>query len=82
MNALERSSDVNIISTPHILTSDNEDAEIVVGQNVPFITGQTATTGGNVLTSIERQDVGICQILHMDVVADAGAIRRGVVVSK
>jgi general secretion pathway protein D len=59
LNALQSDESVNILSTPNILTSDNEDAEIVVGQNVPFITGQTATTGGNVLTSVERQDVGI-----------------------
>ncbi len=59
LRALQTDDTVNILSTPNILTSDNEDAEIVVGQNVPFITGQTATTGGNVLTSIERQDVGI-----------------------
>lgn len=59
MKALQSDESVNILSTPNILTSDNEDAEIVVGQNVPFITGQTATTGGNVLTSIERQDVGV-----------------------
>lgn len=59
LRALQNDESVNILSTPNILTSDNQDAEIVVGQNVPFITGQTATTGGNVLTSIERQDVGI-----------------------
>jgi general secretion pathway protein D len=39
LQALETSSDTNIISTPHILTSDNEEAEIVVGQNVPFQSG-------------------------------------------
>jgi len=39
MNALQQSSDVNVLSTPHILTSDNEEAEITVGQNVPFQAG-------------------------------------------
>jgi general secretion pathway protein D len=39
MHALTRSSDVNVLSTPHILTSDNEEAEITVGQNVPFQAG-------------------------------------------
>lgn len=39
MHAMTRSSDVNVLSTPHILTSDNEEAEITVGQNVPFQAG-------------------------------------------
>lgn len=39
LNALQQSSDVNVLSTPHILTSDNEEAEITVGQNVPFQAG-------------------------------------------
>ncbi|HYS79627.1 MAG TPA: type II secretion system secretin GspD [Anaeromyxobacteraceae bacterium] len=49
VQALQTSSDVNVISTPHILASDNEDAEITVGQNVPFqagfSTGLTNLTG-------------------------------------
>ncbi|KJR42194.1 general secretion pathway protein D [Candidatus Magnetoovum chiemensis] len=52
---------VNVLSTPQILTSDNQEAEIIVGENVPFITKReanpTATT--SVFSSIERQDVGI-----------------------
>ena len=43
LNALQKNSDVNVISTPHIMTSDNEDAEISVGSSVPF---QTAVSGG------------------------------------
>lgn len=39
LNALQESSDVNVLSTPHLLTSDNEEAEITVGQNVPFQSG-------------------------------------------
>ncbi len=39
MHALQQSSDVNVLSTPHILASDNEEAEITVGQNVPFQAG-------------------------------------------
>ena len=52
MHALQISSDVNVLSTPHILTSDNEEAEITVGQNVPFQAGfspgnlSSALTGG------------------------------------
>lgn len=59
LRALQSDTDVNILSTPQILTSDNQKAEIVVGENRPFITGQSQTVGGNVLTTIERRDVGI-----------------------
>ncbi|MBI5055926.1 MAG: SPOR domain-containing protein [Nitrospirae bacterium] len=52
---------VNVLSTPQILTSDNEEAEILVGENVPFISKRErdVTTTNTVLNSIERQDVGI-----------------------
>ncbi len=52
---------VNVLSTPQILTSDNKEAEIVVGENVPFISKRERdlTTTGTVLSSIERKDVGI-----------------------
>jgi len=56
-------SDTNILSTPSLLTLDNEKATIHVGQNVPFTTGQYTTGSGNTSTSpfqtIERHDVGI-----------------------
>jgi general secretion pathway protein D len=52
---------VNVLSTPQILTSDNEEAEIFVGENAPFISSRErdATTTSTVLNSIERTDVGI-----------------------
>lgn len=52
---------VNVLSTPQILTSDNKEAEIVVGENVPFISKRERdlTTTGTILSSIERKDVGI-----------------------
>lgn len=52
---------VNVLSTPQILTSDNKEAEILVGENVPFISKRERdiTTTNTVLNSIERQDVGI-----------------------
>jgi general secretion pathway protein D len=46
LKALQSSSDVNVLSTPHILTTDNEDAEITVGQNVPFQSGFSASPLG------------------------------------
>ena len=62
LRALQSDSDVNVLSTPNILTSDNQKAEIMVGENVPFRTGQSqsaATGGSSILTTIERRDVGI-----------------------
>ena len=61
--ALETDSNANILSTPNLLTLDNEEARIVIGQNVPFITGQYAQTGTAVTATpfqtIERKDVGL-----------------------
>jgi general secretion pathway protein D len=62
---LEQNGDGNILSTPNLLTLDNEEAKIVIGQNVPFITGQytNANAGGtgsvNPFQTIERKDVGL-----------------------
>ncbi|HEX8822357.1 MAG TPA: type II secretion system secretin GspD [Archangium sp.] len=47
LHALQQSSDVNVLSTPHILTTDNEEAEITVGQNVPFQAGFTPSSLGS-----------------------------------
>ncbi len=59
LRALQTADDVNILSTPQILTTDNQKAEIVVAENVPFPGAQSQTTGGNVQTTIERKDVGV-----------------------
>ncbi len=64
ISALESDADSNILSTPSILTLDNEEAELIVGQNVPFITGSFSGTGGgstptNPFQTIERKDVGL-----------------------
>lgn len=62
---LEGTGDANVLSTPNILTLDNEEARIMIGQNVPFVTGQFTNSGGglngsvNPFSTIERQDVGI-----------------------
>ena len=59
-NAIASDADNNILSTPTIVTLDNEEAEIVVGTNVPFITGQQLSTNNdNPFQTIERQDVGL-----------------------
>jgi general secretion pathway protein D len=61
---LEESGSGNVLSTPNLLTLDNEEAKIVIGQNVPFVTGQfTNTNTGNgavnPFQTIERKDVGL-----------------------
>jgi general secretion pathway protein D len=62
---LESNGDGNILSTPNLLTLDNEEAKIVIGQNVPFVTGQytnanTSASGSvNPFQTIERKDVGL-----------------------
>lgn len=59
--ALAADQDIEILSAPTLLTLDNQKAEILVGENVPFITGQAADLANvqNVFTTVERQDVGI-----------------------
>ena len=60
--ALERNTKANILSTPNLMTLDNEEARIIVGQNVPFITGQFTTAASatvNPFQTIERRDVGL-----------------------
>ncbi len=59
---LQTQTNTNIMSTPNLITVDNEEAKIVVGRNVPFITGQFTSTGTgttNPFQTIERKDVGI-----------------------
>lgn len=65
IRALSGDSDSNLLSTPSIVTLDNQEAEIIVGQNVPFVTGEysttttTSSTVTNPFRTIEREDVGI-----------------------
>ena len=62
VRALATNDDVNLLSTPSITTMQNEEAKIVVGQNVPFRTGSTVTGSqgaSNPFTTIQREDVGL-----------------------
>lgn len=76
LRALSNDRYTNVLSTPTLMTLDNAEAEIVVGQNVPFVTGQftnQATTPENPFQTITRQDVGVVlrvrpQINHGDTV--------------
>lgn len=63
VRALEADNNANILSTPTLLTLDNEEAKIVIGQNVPFITGSyavsAAATTPTPFQTVERRDVGL-----------------------
>ena len=64
LRALASDANTNILSTPSLVTLDNQEAKIVVGQNVPFVTGQYTSTGANngvsnPFQTIERRDVGL-----------------------
>ncbi len=62
ITALASSSDANLLSTPSIMALDNQEAVIVVGQQVPFRTGSFTTTGdgsSNPFTTVQREDVGL-----------------------
>ena len=62
IQALEAVTNSNLLSTPSIMTLDNQEAEIIVGQNVPFVTGSSTTSGdgtANPFQTIERQDIGV-----------------------
>jgi general secretion pathway protein D len=62
LKAVATNIDANILSRPSIVTLDNQEAEILVGQNIPLITGQStgaASTTDNPFTTVERKDIGI-----------------------
>ncbi len=64
LRALQSDGSTNVLSTPTLLTLDNQEAEIVVGQNVPIITGSYSTVSGgavptNPFTTVQRENVGI-----------------------
>jgi len=64
LNALASDANTNILSTPTLVTLDNEEAEIVIGRNVPFVTGSFTSTGAssgstNPFQTIQREDVGL-----------------------
>ncbi|MBK9572695.1 MAG: type II secretion system secretin GspD [Rhodoferax sp.] len=79
---LEETGSGNVLSTPNLLTLDNEEAKIVVGQNVPFLTGQFTNTGAsagsvNPFQTIERKDVGLT-LKFKPQISENGSIRLSV----
>jgi general secretion pathway protein D len=79
--ALETDGRTNILSTPNLLTLDGEEAKIIVGQNVPFITGSYAQTGSGTtptpFQTIERKDVGLTLRVKPQI-TEGGAVRMAV----
>ncbi len=74
---LQTQNNTNIMSTPNLITVDNEEAKIVVGNNVPFITGQFTSTGTgttNPFQTIERKDVGLTLRIRPQI-GEGGTVR-------
>ena len=74
---LQSQASTNIVSTPNLVTLDNEEAKIVVGENVPFITGQFTNTGTATTSpfqTIERKDVGITLRIRPQI-GEGGTVR-------
>jgi general secretion pathway protein D len=78
VRALEADDNANILSTPTLLTLDNEEARIVIGQNVPFITGQYALSGAATtptpFQTVERRDVGLTLRVRPQI-SEGGTVR-------
>lgn len=89
VQALGQSTKANLLSVPQVTVLDNESAEIVVGQNVPFVTGSilTNTNSATPYTTIERKDVGITlriiprinagEVVRLEVSQEASSIATG-----
>ena len=76
-NFLQSQTKTNIVSTPNLITLDNEEAKIVVGENVPFVTGQYTNTGTATTSpfqTIERKDVGITLRIRPQI-GESGTVR-------
>ncbi|MEO5735779.1 MAG: type II secretion system protein GspD, partial [Rubrivivax sp.] len=74
---LQSQTNTNIVSTPNLITLDNEEAKIIVGSNVPFVTGQFTNTGTATTSpfqTIERKDVGITSRIRPQI-GENGVIR-------
>ncbi|TAK65966.1 MAG: type II secretion system protein GspD [Betaproteobacteria bacterium] len=78
VRALETDANANILSTPTLLTLDNEEAKIVIGQNVPFITGSyavsAAATTPTPFQTVDRKDVGLTLRIRPQI-SEGGAVR-------
>ena len=82
-NFLESQSGANVLSTPNLVALDNEEAKIVIGQNVPFVTGSFTNTGAgtggavNPFQTIDRKDVGLTLRIRSQI-GEGGTVRMTV----
>jgi general secretion pathway protein D len=82
-HALESDANSNILSMPNLITLDNEEAKIIVGQNVPFVTGQYTTAasagavGVNPFQTVERKDIGL-QLRVKPQISQGGTVRMSI----
>lgn len=76
--AMQNTGEANILSTPNLLTLDNQSASILVGKTVPFVTGQYVTSGSNgssnPFQTIEREDVGLKLNIRPQI-SEGGAVK-------
>jgi general secretion pathway protein D len=79
LRAAQTSSDINVLSAPTLLTADNQEAEILIGQNVPFVASRatSSTNLNNLFATVQREDVGITLRLTPQI-SDGGAVRLDV----
>ena len=87
LRASQGNNNLNILSSPHLLTLNNKEAEIIVAENIPFITSQSrdSTNLANVINTVERKDVGITlritphihesEYVSMDIYQEASALK-------
>ena len=87
LRASQGNNHLNILSSPHLLTQNNKEAEIIVAENIPFITSTSrdSTNLANVINSVERKDVGITlritphihesEFVSMDIYQEASALK-------
>ncbi|MCL1925955.1 MAG: type II secretion system secretin GspD [Syntrophorhabdaceae bacterium] len=88
LRAVQTRNDIKILSSPHLLTQNNKEAEIVVGENVPFIASQSRDTTNlaNVINTVERKDVGVTlkitphihesEFVSMDIYQESSALKE------
>jgi general secretion pathway protein D len=88
LRAAQSLGNINILSAPHLITVDNKEAEIIVAENVPFITSQSRdqTNLANVINTVERKDVGIIlrltphihesEFVTLDIYQEASALKE------
>jgi len=87
LRAAQTHNNLKVLSSPHLLTQNNKEAEIIVGENVPFITSQSrdSTNLANVINTVERKDVGITlritphihesEYVSMDIYQESSALK-------